>query len=126
MRNSEKDPECEKDQYDMDDQMRAIYATKCQHPSPKTNKPFQYIAKEHFDPLPEHVKETVRQQHEFYGPLIRQAQSISSKGPSHHKDPCILPWHALKNYVDKKSLERGVRIQSQSHKKRVPIVMTLP
>ena len=78
--NSEEDTACEEDEYDVDDPMQAIYATKSKRPSPKPNKSSQYIAKEHFDPLPEHVKETIKQQHESYWELLRQAQFTGAKG----------------------------------------------
>ena len=59
----------------LDDPMRTIYATKSKRPPAKPTKPFPYIAKEHFDPQPDHARETMKRQHEFCRELIQQAQT---------------------------------------------------
>ena len=67
----------ESDEDEMDEQLRAIYATKSKRPPPKPNKMpvFPLIPKEQYDPLPEEVKDVLRKQHEYYRALAAKFQS---------------------------------------------------
>ena len=67
----------ETDEDDMDEQLRAIYATKSMRPPPKPNKKliFPLIPKELYDPFQEEVKDVLRQQHEYYHTLAVTFQS---------------------------------------------------
>ena len=75
----------EMDEDEMDEQLRAIYATKSKWPPPKPNKhtaTLPLIPKEHYDQLPEQVKEIMRRQHAYFYNKIRKLQTEAQRRPS--------------------------------------------
>jgi len=68
----------ETDEDDIDEQLRAIYATKSRRPPPKPNKhapPLPLIPKEQYDQLPEQVKQRLKQQHAYFCNIYNQEAS---------------------------------------------------
>ena len=75
----------ETDEDDLDEQLRAINATKSKRHPPKPNKHHSsppLIPKEQFDKLTEQVKEIIKKQHVYYHNLIRKIQLEAQRKPS--------------------------------------------